>query len=73
MLTIKYALIHPTAWKNVISVDIDEDEVSETHLGVLAAVCEDLDANLIDFDEDEIEIEILEVYPEEIPCQKQNY
>jgi hypothetical protein len=66
MLTIKYALIHPTEWSNVISVEIDEDEVSETHLCLLAAVCDDLNANLIDFDEDEIEIEILEVEPEEI-------
>jgi hypothetical protein len=67
MITIKYALIHPTSWSNVISVDLEEDEVSETHLCVLAAVCEDLDANLIDFDEDEIEIEILEIEPEVIP------
>jgi hypothetical protein len=73
MLTIKYALIHPTTWENVISVEIDEDEVSETHPRVLAAVCDDLDANLIDFDEDDIEIEILDIEPEEIPCPKQNY
>lgn len=41
-------------------------EVSETHPSILAAVCEDLDANLIDFDEDDIEIEILEVEPEDL-------
>jgi hypothetical protein len=66
MLTIKYALLHPTSWSNVISVEIEEDEVSETHPEVLAAVYDDLDNNLIDCDEDDIEIEILEVEPEEI-------
>jgi hypothetical protein len=35
-------------------------------LEVLAAVYDDLDNNLIDFDEDDLEIEILEVEPEEI-------
>jgi hypothetical protein len=30
MLTIKYALLHPTTWSNEISVEIEEDEVSST-------------------------------------------
>jgi hypothetical protein len=67
MLTLKYALIHPVEWENVISVEIEEDEVSSTHPRVLAAVYDDLSANSIDFDEDsELEIEILEVELEEI-------
>jgi hypothetical protein len=65
MLTIKYALIHPTPWENVISVDLDEDEVNETQSDVLAAVHDDLDCNQIHVDEEEIEIEILEVCPVE--------
>ena len=68
MLTIKYALISPTSWSNEISVEIEEDEVSETHPEVLAAVYNDLDNNLIDFDEDDLEIEILEVEPENLDC-----
>jgi hypothetical protein len=69
MLTIKYALIHPIEWENKISVDLEKDEVSETHPDVLAAVYDDLDSNQIHVDEEDLEIEIIEVYPAKSPMK----